>query len=172
MAAQGSWQYFHRAIMESGPIAASWISMPLSGANIAFHQLRTAVGCNSTTSTPTAILACLRAVPAATLYAAGRSVEPGNPGSDDVIGWAPVVDGVVLTEAPYEALKNGHVPQIPVLFGTNRDEGTEFVNQKHVPNEASYKVWAETKFGQVLAPQGMSITSQYNLLTNMYHVHY
>ena len=163
MAAKGSWPYFSRAIMESGPIAASWISMPMQDSNVALNQISLLVGC-PLNGTAQARLACLRNVPASALHAAGRHANPGNKGGDGLIDFAPVVDGVVLTESPYSALKNKNVHKIPILFGTNRDEGTEFVSERHVPDEAGYKAWALSKFGDDLAPKVMAMypSSNYN----------
>ena len=149
--------------MESGPIAASWISMPMQDSNVALNQISLLVGC-PLNGTAQARLACLRNVPASALHAAGRHANPGNKGGDGLIDFAPVVDGVVLTESPYSALKNKNVHKIPILFGTNRDEGTEFVSERHVPDEAGYKAWALSKFGDDLAPKVMAMypSSNYN----------
>ena len=154
MAAKGSWEYFNHAIMESGPIAASWVSLPLVNANNALQQVSELVGCNTNLSS-TSFLRCMRSVPAVKLIAAGRHAKPGNPGGDGVIDFAPVVDGIVLVESPYSALKNKNIHQIPVMLGTNRDEGTEFVNENRVSDQAGYKAWAETKFGPDLAAKVM-----------------
>ena len=93
-----------------------------------------------------------------------KLTNPGNKGGVGLIDFAPVVDGVVLTESPYSALKNKNVHKIPILFGTNRDEGTEFVSERHVPDEAGYKAWALSKFGDDLAPKVMAMypSSNYN----------
>ncbi len=51
--------------------------------------------------------------PEALVEAAGDSLEHG-----------PVLDGVVLSETPIQAIKAGHVPAIPLLIGTNSWEGS------------------------------------------------
>ena len=149
MAAPGSWPYFQQAIMESGPIAASWVSMPMADSEQGLAQLSITLGCSSNSSGGQ--LSCLRSKPAQEVSAAGRKAHPTDRGGDGVINWAPVVDGVVLPMSPHAALLKGHVHKVPVILGTNRDEGTMFVNKRHVPDIAGYKSWALDKFGPVLA---------------------
>ena len=144
MVSTGSWKYFHRAIMESGPIAASWITMPYADANKAVVQINALVGCNHT-------IECLRSVPAANIIAAGHHTSATSKGGDGLIDWSPVIDGTVLTDHPYSLLKAGKVHKVPVLLGSNRNEGTEFVKTQHVPDVPGYTAWAERLFGNVLA---------------------
>ena len=40
--------------------------------------------------------------------------------------WTPVVDGVDVIDTPTTLLAQGKVADVPVIFGTNRDEGTAF----------------------------------------------
>ena len=40
--------------------------------------------------------------------------------------WAPVIDGVELTDSPPALLERGAVADVPILLGTNRDEGSTF----------------------------------------------
>jgi para-nitrobenzyl esterase len=99
---------FERAIMESQafdfqdyfPVFASLADAETSGTAFA-----ASVGCASQTAQ------CLRSVPASTLVAA----QPGLP--------FPIVDGTVLTQAPDTAISNGQFIQVPVMIGTNHDEG-------------------------------------------------
>jgi len=42
------------------------------------------------------------------------------------IPWAPTVDGVELHAHPWQLLKEGKLNKVPVLHGTNRDEGAGF----------------------------------------------
>ena len=41
--------------------------------------------------------------------------------------WGPVIDGVELTRSPADLAAEGKLHDVPVLLGTNRDEGTMFV---------------------------------------------
>jgi len=40
--------------------------------------------------------------------------------------WSPVIDGVVLSGTPVSLLREGKTADVPMLFGTNRDEGSTF----------------------------------------------
>ena len=40
--------------------------------------------------------------------------------------WAPVIDGVELTASPPDLLDAGKVARVPILIGTNRNEGSTF----------------------------------------------
>eukprot|EP01059_Diplonema_ambulator_P015468 TRINITY_DN2660_c0_g2_i1.p1 TRINITY_DN2660_c0_g2~~TRINITY_DN2660_c0_g2_i1.p1 ORF type:complete len:659 (+),score=188.29 TRINITY_DN2660_c0_g2_i1:43-1977(+) len=81
------------------------------------------------------ILKCLLSVPAQNIvYPAGGGFGMAQsppyvlPYGDliDKCAWAPVIDGVELTDTPINLLKQGKVPKVPVIFGTNRDEGSTF----------------------------------------------
>ena len=55
---------------------------------------------------------------------------------DAFLGYTPTVDGEWIVETPMEALELGHFdPQVPLLFGTNNDEGATFIYAalKNVP---------------------------------------
>lgn len=58
----------------------------------------------------------MRALPAGEILAATKPV-PGE------LAFRPVVDGYVLREDPYEAICAGRIGQVPVLIGSNADEG-------------------------------------------------
>jgi para-nitrobenzyl esterase len=95
-----------RAIIESpggGPLAPPALAAgEAAGTALA---ARMGLGANAT-------VAELRAVAAATLL----------PLTDDVMG--PVIDGKLLQEAPLVAVANGHFAPIPLIIGTNSDEGS------------------------------------------------
>lgn len=40
--------------------------------------------------------------------------------------WSPVIDGVVLHGTPVSLLREGKVANVPIILGTNRDEGSTF----------------------------------------------
>ena len=44
--------------------------------------------------------------------------------------WSATVDGVELLGAPAEQLAKGKVADVPMLFGTNRDEGSTFTGNQ------------------------------------------
>lgn len=69
--------------------------------------------------------------------------------------WGPIVDGVVLSEHPFRALQRGAWHGVPVIIGTNKDEGTEFMDA--CPNGEGYS-------GQ---PTCNITTKAYNRIYNM-----
>lgn len=80
------------------------------------ENLTRTVGCWSTSGwTSSTILPCLRALDQATLFAAAPSQV-----------WNPLVDGTFLTGYPSSLLGAGQYNAVPLLTGTNSDEGTGF----------------------------------------------
>ncbi len=108
---------FARAILQSGPCTPQGITTPLSEALSTGSAYARALGCAPQDA------ACLRAVPAGRLLdvpVPGRRV----PGAVDL----PMVSGDrVLPRAPADVFAAGEGLRVPVLLGTNRDEGTLFV---------------------------------------------
>jgi para-nitrobenzyl esterase len=107
---------FHRAVIESG---GSW-SRPMidrAGAQQVGMELTRALGCDQDA-------ASLRAVPVEQILSANH---PGP-------GWSPFVggryslllidDGEVIPQTTREAFTRGEFHHVPVIRGTNRDEGT------------------------------------------------
>jgi para-nitrobenzyl esterase len=113
---------FHRAIIESGPCqAAGFITADKGRAQ--GDDFAKALGC---TDAATA-LTCMRAKTAAEVGAAlpARKVLFGADG----VTWGPVVDGDELPKAPLDAFADGGAaPGVPVIVGTNRDEGNLFTH--------------------------------------------
>jgi para-nitrobenzyl esterase len=108
-----AWGLFHGAIMESGPLSP-WITHTNYSQSAAFYAPLASAG-NCSVTGP-ASLACLRALPAATVMSLGSTVG--------TTGLGPVVDGVEVTRDPRAAAAAGALaPGVPVLTGTNRDEG-------------------------------------------------
>lgn len=108
---------FDRAILQSGPCTPQGITAPLGEALKTGAAYARALGCAPQDA------ACLRAVPV------GRLLDvpvPGSrvPGAVDL----PMVSGDrVLPRAPAQVFAAGAGLRVPVLLGTNRDEGTLFV---------------------------------------------
>ncbi|KAI0975702.1 Alpha/Beta hydrolase protein [Xylaria arbuscula] len=101
---------FGAAILESG----SAIGVPLQP--LAFYAspvdtLSKTVGCDGASDQ----LACLRSVDPETLFAARGSIF-----------WYPLVDGAFLTDYPSTLTKNGSFIKVPLLLGSNSDEGITF----------------------------------------------
>ena len=132
---------FHKALMESGPVAA-WTAKPMFDAQAQSQQVVAAVQCTDSNSSAQALLSCMQAASVQDLLKA--------PAGDDLLTWSPVVDGVELTAMP-QTLANTHgfASTVPVLFGTNRNEGTEFVSGLDQDGtDEDYLQWILHTFGE------------------------
>ena len=120
LAMPGSAHSFDRAILESGSFA-SWSARPLSHAEGIYQQVLQVAGCMDS--------ACLATRSVANLTAAVNTLPlccnnvTGNPYG---CPWAPTIDHVELFGHPYTLARNGNLSGIPILHGTNLDEGASF----------------------------------------------
>jgi para-nitrobenzyl esterase len=117
---------FHRGISESGLCASGYASASLAGAETAGAVLATALGCDGAGA-----LACLRDKSIEEVFDAlpVPAETPGGPfydATDTRQAWGPVADGMVLPDTVTSLLLAGQAAPVPVLLGTNRDEGTLF----------------------------------------------
>jgi para-nitrobenzyl esterase len=105
---------FRGAIIESGPCLhqATMAEGEKTG-----RELVTKLECDKSSNE----LACLRAKSAEQV----RSAMPGS--LEGPLLWAPVIDGHVFPLQPVEAFRSGTFNQVPVINGSNRDEGTLFI---------------------------------------------
>ena len=141
MVAEKSWPYFHKAVLESGAFN-SWTYKPMETARADAYAFANHAGCrdaHNTTLVGAPLVKCLRKLNASAALAnlwddgwgaAGKEKSDLLPYSDtmDKCAWAPTVDGVELLDSPRKRLSGGHVaPNVPVLLGTNRDEGSQFL---------------------------------------------
>eukprot|EP00756_Hemistasia_phaeocysticola_P019260 Hpha_TRINITY_DN15648_c1_g14::TRINITY_DN15648_c1_g14_i1::g.99755::m.99755 len=111
----GSRGLFHAAIAES-PVADgnyAWIPFPAAAST----GLEWARRVNCTDQAP--FLSCLRALPlAAALSSAGAMLGTW---------WWPAIDGTTLPASPVELAARGEAADVPLMLGTNENEGTIFV---------------------------------------------
>ena len=73
-------------------------------------------------------------LPADKVLAAAQYWQPGCPWPDTMVQsqFAPTIDGVELMDQPSKLLASGQVaPDVSVIFGSNRDEGTMFVSDNN-----------------------------------------
>jgi para-nitrobenzyl esterase len=108
-------------------------------------------------------LACLRALPVATLLTEapidGGSEEPLPGGSFYQGGEArwrfnPIVDGVIVPAQPRDLFAAGEVAEVPLILGSNTDEGTLFhVGEMPVETEEELVAALERRFGEDAAEQ-------------------
>lgn len=118
----GSRELFQRAILQSDSCAQPDTTLPRAEAEAGGLMMARDLGCNDERTA----LACLRRVPETKLYRA-TSHRRGNGGRD---GWAPMTGGDVLPGPPYQAFSAGGGAVVPVLMGSNHDEGRLFANFK------------------------------------------
>lgn len=71
--------------------------------------------CASTLNSSTS-LDCLRALP----------FDEINAALNGTFLWAPMMDGDFIADYPVKQLADGRFPKIPIMIGTNTDEGTAF----------------------------------------------
>ncbi len=138
---------FEGAIIESGafvepskrvrPLRGKLAGAPESGEDQG-QRLEEALGCKD--------LACMRRKTPDELLAAMPG-QAGFLGKGERYGL--VVDGVTLSEAPRAALDAGHTARVPVMVGTNADEGTLFTLGVPLKRELGFdwvvgKLWGAT----------------------------
>ncbi|MFO0755402.1 MAG: carboxylesterase/lipase family protein [Byssovorax sp.] len=142
---------FQRAIIESGPCSVG-TGATEKQAEVQGDALAQALGC----SDPATALACLRGKKADDLLTA----LPGKKGliAGDGVNWFPVVDGVNIPDQPSTLLDQGKVEKVPVILGTNGDEGTLFFAiGATAKDDAEYEALMSSIFGG----QGAAIVAHY-----------
>jgi para-nitrobenzyl esterase len=115
LVSRGARGLFQRAIVESGSFALTQQS--LASAEAAGQAFAAQAGCPDQTAE------CLRQLPVAALL-----------GNFPIVAVPGVVDGKVLTESIGTALAAGRFTRVPVLNGTNHQEGRWFVAEGAVFN--------------------------------------
>ncbi|CAE8654246.1 unnamed protein product, partial [Polarella glacialis] len=140
---------FSSAIMESGAFS-SWTAQPLSYSEKVYRQLLNVTGCMDA--------ACLRNLGAVELLRACKKILPGAAGNP-WLPWAPTVDGVELTEHPWDLARRGQVNKVPLLLGTNTDEGASFEPLSHLTSIDLYKTAFEFSFGPVMGTHSASLAA-------------
>ena len=117
MASPGSRGLFHRVILQSGPCLEPQSLNAAGDQATAGPPFAETVGCAGRDP-----VACLRALPASRV-ARAASLRAGinGPGS-----WGPVFGDATVPIRPPEAFASGRFTRIPVIVGTNTDEGRLF----------------------------------------------
>jgi para-nitrobenzyl esterase len=121
---------FHRAVSQSGGCTNKLTSKVQAQA--AADKLATALGCTGD------VLACLRGKSVAELLAAVTS---------SALTLGPAVDGKFLPDQPRALYDRGEIAKVPYILGSNTDEGTLFVQNVTVTDQASYDAALGTSFG-------------------------
>ncbi|NCU68010.1 carboxylesterase family protein (plasmid) [Acidovorax sp. 210-6] len=115
---------FHKAISQSGP-CETLTDRTVASVQDSATQLATTAGC----AQGPGLLACLRNKNTTEILAA-QAYEFSL--LKDNTKWAPVPDGITLIAAPDELIRRGEFNRVPVMWGTNRDEGRLFVAAEHL----------------------------------------
>lgn len=113
---------FARAITESGPCSSSLptkTEAETEGAGIA-----AALGCSQSTSA--AVVSCLRSSTVPQILAVQNAITSQN-SIASLTAFFPNVDGVLIPQEPVLSLLLGQFNHVPLLMGTNHDEGRLFI---------------------------------------------
>ncbi len=137
--------YFQRAILESGDCQGTLTtalakSIPYNFIHGSGEQQGTALSRHFGIASGADELAKLRAIPAGEILQAWI-VDP------DVIVSA-VVDGWVIPEQPAVVFAQGKQAAVPILVGSNADEGTRFVGRDSPSTIEQYKKYLERDTGK------------------------
>jgi para-nitrobenzyl esterase len=148
LASPGAAGLFQRAIMESGSCTSPVSVISAADANAGGQLVAEGLGCTD----PVTAIACLRnkSVSALATAAADRLGLLG-PNS-----WSPAYGNPVLPRRPVDAFANGTYNHMPVINGTNHDEGRLFTDLQNLAGNlvttASYTSIIGNLFGAA-APQ-------------------
>ena len=118
----GSAGLFDRAIIQSGMPSYRWRTR--AEAESQGHDFAQALGCVD----PAQVLACLRS------KTRDQVLNALPVGMDQIlegqrVQWGPVVDGLDLPDQPRALFASGSFVRVPLMVGTNRDEGWPFVDR-------------------------------------------
>ena len=136
----GSAGLFQRAIIESANDGASF---PLRAVEAAEAPIVAALGCDPTAAAAV-LAACLRALPVDKIVNSGLNVGPP-------------IDGVTVPDNPRTLFASGRFNRVPVIVGTNLNEGTYFIAVAanaagRTPTAGDYDAVIRTNFGAAAAP--------------------
>jgi carboxylesterase type B len=135
---------FDGAIMESGALTL-WVARPMAQAETVFARALRAAGC--------ADAVCLARRSAANLSAVVRTTTSHARAPTFFMAFAPTIDGAELTEHPYLLAGRGELMRVPVLVGTNLDEGSSFESLAPTASAANMSAAWQRWYGDVMGPQ-------------------
>lgn len=97
--------------------------------------------------------ACCRAL---TLVPCAMLVDYGNcslPHKESLVTtqWAPAMDGVIIPDIPADILAAGKAAHVPVLLGSNKNEGSTFLNNRVEQN--NFDEFFTQYFGETSGPK-------------------
>ncbi|KAH9480174.1 Lipase 1 [Psilocybe cubensis] len=150
---------FHAAIMDSPPLVYTPAFNDAYDEDI-FQQFAQLAGCGSGTSAAKkGQLSCLRGLTSTAVAKAGSKLLDARP--DTLFLFAPVVDNALIQERPVEAYQAGRFAHIPVISGSNTNEGAHWAST--IPDPAANTSLAnatETTVFNFLIGQYPNLTSE------------
>lgn len=127
---------FARAILESGPFLRA---RTLAESETSGDEFAAKLGCDKASD----VAGCMRSKPAEQVL----SAIPVNPLAAGRPVWEPAMDGSLIPSQPAEALAAGHFNKVPVLNGSNRDEGTLFLAFSKPASAQKFEADIHKRFG-------------------------
>jgi para-nitrobenzyl esterase len=113
---------FARAITESGPCSSALPTK--SEAEAKGARIAAALGCSQSSSV--AVVSCLRALTVPQILTVQNAITSQN-SIASLTAFFPNVDGVLIPQEPVLSLLFGQFNHVPLLMGTNHDEGRLFI---------------------------------------------
>lgn len=141
LAMPGSAGLFQRALMQSGSCVSA-LQPAVRRAEASLWLPGT--GCSTAGDVPSCLRALtpeqlIRAYPVPVVVGARRPA----------VSWGPVVDGTVLPQVPFDALRAGAHHKMPLVFGSNTEETA--LSMPAITTEAEYRAAAAGIVGPMLA---------------------
>jgi len=131
-----SFGLYSRVVAESGAFA-QWNMQPMAQAQKYFEDLLVNASCDTSADQ----VACLQALSMDDVQKAYKAIY--TPDTDPYI-YGPTVDGVEATQPAWLAAANGGVNPVPIMFGTNRDEGSMFCDLNKEATQEDLTAWWKT----------------------------
>lgn len=140
----GSAPYFHRAIVQS---AFPTLRMPTrSEAEAQGQEFAARLGCTD----PSTVLPCLRLKTRNDVLIAGNQAMEQVVEQPNRVNWRPIVDGLVIPDQPRTLLERHAFNHVPLIVGSNRDEGWGNYITRSFPmgvSDTQYEAWVSAEFG-------------------------
>ncbi|KAJ3099691.1 hypothetical protein HDU97_002860 [Phlyctochytrium planicorne] len=134
---------FQAAMMESGTYTSFHDTTSIEDQANYTATIAKTVGCASASD----LMACLRAVNTSTIAAANTN------------DWKPVVDGIVLKDMPINRVLQGKIAKIPVILGTNTNEGAGFASS--VTSQDQFTTYLQSNFKWLTSANMTTVASLY-----------
>ncbi|KAJ1557153.1 hypothetical protein HK405_000688, partial [Cladochytrium tenue] len=113
---------FRAAVIQSAALKANTEACESDRNEALFEHYSGLLGCNATDPS---VMECVRAANQTAVTAASNVISTSAvPGQ---FGWTPCIDGYFYSTRPSEQLAAGAVADVPVIFGSNTDEGAGWV---------------------------------------------